>query len=203
MRHAAASRQARRPRRALDGFDPIFTNPYIDARLADFCAGENFTAALWIGETIGNMSGGSTLTRWKRKSVAVGTRPPHRELDRVGHCPRYQLCALLVLGIYLALNVAFLRVVSIQEMAGDPFVAASVATRRFGSTGDTVVRVLTVVSLLATVNAVVLMASRVPFAMSRVGLMPSFLQRVNRGGTPAPALFAGTAGAGLHYLEQA
>lgn len=99
---------------------------------------------------------------------------------------------LLVLSIYLALNIAFLRVVPIEEMAGDPFVAASVATRLFGSTGDTVLRILTIVSLLASVNALQLIASRIPFAMSRDGLLPSILQRVHPGGTPVPALLAGT-----------
>ena len=99
---------------------------------------------------------------------------------------------LLVLAIYLALNAAFLRVVPIEEMAGDPFVAATVAARLFGPAGDTVVRVLTVVSLLAAVNALQLMASRVPYAMSRVGLLPPVLSSVNAGGTPLPALAAGT-----------
>jgi APA family basic amino acid/polyamine antiporter len=36
------------------------------------------------------------------------------------------------------------------------------------------------------------MASRVPFAMSRDRLLPAFLQRVNSGGTPVPALVAST-----------
>lgn len=38
----------------------------------------------------------------------------------------------VVIAIYLALNVAFLRIVPIAEMAGDPFVAATVARRLFG-----------------------------------------------------------------------
>jgi APA family basic amino acid/polyamine antiporter len=99
---------------------------------------------------------------------------------------------LLVMGIYLALNFAFLRVIPIEQMAGDPFVAASVAERLFGPAGDTVVRVLTVVSLLAAANALQLMASRVPYAMSRERLLPALLQRVNPGGTPVPALVVST-----------
>lgn len=98
---------------------------------------------------------------------------------------------LLVLAIYLALNAAFLRVLSIDEMAGDPFVAATAATRLFGPAGDTVLRILMIISLLASVNALQLMASRVPFAMSRDGLLPAFLRKVNPGGTPVPALFSG------------
>jgi APA family basic amino acid/polyamine antiporter len=99
---------------------------------------------------------------------------------------------LLVLVIYLSLNAAFLRVVPIQDMAGDPFVAATAATRLFGPTGDTVIRVVMLLSLIASVNALQLMASRVPFAMSRDQLMPAILHRVNRGGTPVPALVAST-----------
>jgi len=50
-----------------------------------------------------------------------------------------------------------------------------------------------VLSLVASVNALVLMASRVPFAMSRDRLLPAILQRVNAGGTPVPALWASIA----------
>lgn len=99
---------------------------------------------------------------------------------------------LLVLGIYLALNLAFLQAVPIGEMAGDPFVAATVAERLFGPTGDTVLRLLMLVSLIAAVSASQLMASRIPFAMSRDRLFPALFGRVNAGGTPLPALLAGT-----------
>jgi APA family basic amino acid/polyamine antiporter len=99
---------------------------------------------------------------------------------------------LVVLVIYLMLNLAFLRVVPIGEMAGDPFVAATAASRLFGPMGDTVLRVLMIVSLVAAVNALQLIGSRVPYAMSRDGLMPKALRRVNPGGTPVTAMVAGT-----------
>lgn len=100
---------------------------------------------------------------------------------------------LLVMVIYLLLNAAFLRVIPIREMAGDPFVAASAAVRLFGPRGDTVLRLVMLVSLIATVNALQLMASRVPYAMSRAKLFPKMFQRVNAGGTPVPAHFASAA----------
>ena len=99
---------------------------------------------------------------------------------------------LLVLVIYLLLNAAFLRAVPIHDMAGDPFVAATAAARLFGPAGDTVIRLVMLVSLLAAVNAMQLMATRVPFAMSRDRLLPDLLNRVNEGGTPVPALVAST-----------
>jgi APA family basic amino acid/polyamine antiporter len=99
---------------------------------------------------------------------------------------------LIVLAIYLSLNAAFLRVVPIHEMAGDPFVAATAASRLFGPAGDVVIRAVMLLSLIASINALQLMASRVPFAMSRDRLLPIVFQRVNHGGTPVPALVAST-----------
>jgi APA family basic amino acid/polyamine antiporter len=95
---------------------------------------------------------------------------------------------LLVLLIYLSINIAFLRVVPIERMAGDPFVAGTAAVAVFGPRGDTIIRVLMIVSMLSAVNALQLMASRIPVAMSRDGLAPG-ASGVNRGGTPSPALF--------------
>ncbi len=97
---------------------------------------------------------------------------------------------LLVMAIYLSLNVAFLMVVPVDEMAGDPFVAATVATRLFGPSGDDVIRILMLISLVAAVNSLVLMASRVPYAMAREKLLPRGLTAVNHGGTPTTALAA-------------
>jgi len=100
---------------------------------------------------------------------------------------------LLLLLIYLSINVAFLRTVPIERMAGDPFVAGTAAAAVFGPRGDTIIRVLMIVSMLAAMNAYHLMASRVPVAMARDHLLPRAAARVNRGGTPVPALFLGTA----------
>lgn len=100
---------------------------------------------------------------------------------------------LLVIGLYLLLNIAFLAVVPIDRMAGDPFVAATAATAVFGPNGDTVIRVLMIVSMLAAVNANVMMGSRVPVAMSRDGLLPERVTHVNARGTPTPSLFLGSA----------
>ena len=114
-------------------------------------------------------------------------RDPGRDI------PRSMIAGvLLVLGIYLALNLAFLQAVPIAELAGDPFVAATVAERLFGPAGDSVLRVLMLISLIAAISAVQLMASRIPFAMSRDRLAPALFGRVNAGGTPLPALLAGT-----------
>ncbi|HYO46728.1 MAG TPA: APC family permease [Gemmatimonadota bacterium] len=99
---------------------------------------------------------------------------------------------LLVMALYLALNLAFLHAIPIARMAGDPFVAATAAASVFGPRGDTIIRIIMIVSMIAAVNANQLIASRVPLAMARDRLLPSAATRVNEGGTPTTALLLGT-----------
>ena len=63
------------------------------------------------------------------------------------------------------------------------------ANEVFGKHGDTVFRSLTILSMLSALNAYHLMASRVLFAMSRDGLFTTRGAAVNKGSTPAFALF--------------
>ena len=94
---------------------------------------------------------------------------------------------LVVIAIYLLVNVAFVRVVGVSAMAGDPFVAATMGERLFGASGDLIIRLVVLVSLLSGLNSNVMMAPRIPMAMSRDGLMPHAMDIVNQGGTPVVA----------------
>jgi APA family basic amino acid/polyamine antiporter len=97
------------------------------------------------------------------------------------------LGVLLVILIYVLVNVAFVRVLGISRMAGDPFVAASAGKMLFGDRGDLVIRLLVLISILSGMNACALMAPRVMLAMSRDRLLPAALETVNPGGTPTVA----------------
>ena len=100
---------------------------------------------------------------------------------------------LLIVSVYLLVNIALLYVLPMSRMAGADFAAGAAATAVFGSRGDTVFRLITIVAMLSAVNAFHLMASRVLFAMSRDGLAPARVATVNAGGTPAVALLLSTA----------
>lgn len=106
---------------------------------------------------------------------------------------------LLVIAIYLALNFAFLYLLGAARMAGDPSVPGSACAALFGPRGSELIHVVMILSLLSSVNALLLCSSRVPVAMSRDGLAPALLSSVNSGGTPAPALF-GSAFVALAFL---
>jgi len=108
--------------------------------------------------------------------------------------PRSMIGGVLsVIAIYLLVNLALLYVLPVGQIAGKDFAAGFAAQVLFGSRGDTVFRVLTIVSMLSAINACQLMATRVLFAMSRDGLLSQHVANVNRGGTPAVALFLSTA----------
>jgi APA family basic amino acid/polyamine antiporter len=107
---------------------------------------------------------------------------------------------LAVIAIYLLVNLAFLHVLPVTRIAGEEFAAGAVAAAIFGPAGDTILRTLTILSMLSAVNADQLMASRVVFAMSRDGLFSRQAARVNAGGTPDVALLLGTAVAVLFIV---
>ena len=94
------------------------------------------------------------------------------------------LGVLLVILIYVLVNLALVRVLGIERMAGDPFVAATAGKALFGERGDLVIRSLVLLSILSGINACLLMAPRVVLAMSRDRLLPAGFETVNRGGTP-------------------
>jgi APA family basic amino acid/polyamine antiporter len=99
---------------------------------------------------------------------------------------------LAVAVIYLLVNIGFLYVLPLSRMAGDSLVAATAAKEMFGPRGDTVIRVLTIVSLVSALNAYQLMTPRVLYRLSTFGFF-SAGRYVNRGGTPAVALWLSTA----------
>jgi APA family basic amino acid/polyamine antiporter len=113
-------------------------------------------------------------------------RDPAREI------PRSIFGGVLAVGLlYVLVNLAFLYVLPLSKMAGDPLVAGSAAREVFGTKGDTVLRSIMIVSLLSAVNAFQLMASRILYRLGALGFLPS-AEYVNRGGTPSVGLLLST-----------
>ena len=106
----------------------------------------------------------------------------------------------LVIAIYLVVNVAFLYVLPVTRLAGEEFAAGAVAGAIFGPSGDTILRSITILAMLSSVNANHLMASRVLFAMSRDGLFVRRAEEVNEGGTPTLALLLSAVAAVLFIV---
>lgn len=106
--------------------------------------------------------------------------------------PRSIFGGVIAVGLlYVLVNLAFLYVLPLSKMAGDPLVAGSAAREVFGTKGDTVLRSIMIISLLSAVNAFQLMASRVLYRLGALGFLPS-AEYVNHGGTPSVGLLLST-----------
>jgi APA family basic amino acid/polyamine antiporter len=99
---------------------------------------------------------------------------------------------LLVIAIYLIVNLAYVHVLPMSQLAGEKFAAGAVAKKIFGVCGDKTIRVLAILSLLSTINAYTLTSPRILYAMSCDELFARRAARVNRGGTPTVALLIST-----------
>ena len=90
--------------------------------------------------------------------------------------PRRNVLLALVLGslavmtVYLLANLAYLRVLTIPEIATSDHVGATAAERALGPAGGTLVSLIIMLSILGTLNGCCLTTPRVYFAQARDGL---------------------------------
>lgn len=153
--------------------------------------------AWWVGMVLALQAVIYTYDGWS--GVVYFSEEVH-EPER--NIPRAMFGSIVsIITIYLLVNLALLYALPFTYFPGNKLVAGTVAQLMFGMRGDTIIRVLIILSLLASINAYHLMATRVVFAMSRDGLFSKNLQRVNEGGTPTVALAFSTAVAVLFLLS--
>lgn len=94
-------------------------------------------------------------------NVAGEVRDPGRLL------PRAIIAGLgLVIAVYIAFNVALLRVLPAGILAASPTPASDVANVIFGRTGATIVALGILVSIFGALNGYILTGARVPYAMA-------------------------------------
>ena len=115
--------------------------------------------------------------------IAEEVVEPERTLPRV-----FLLGIAVVTVLYLLLNAAFLHVLPFDQIAASNLVAGDAAAAIFGAKGGTVMAVLALLVVLASLNGNIFVTPRVLFGLARDGLAPAALARVNAGGTPGPAM---------------
>ncbi|MGO8759807.1 MAG: APC family permease [Terracidiphilus sp.] len=114
--------------------------------------------------------------------------------DPARNLPRSSILGVLACGaIFLLVNAALLHVFPIERLAASQMPAADAATLIFGGSGRNAILLLSLLTVVSTINASLLISPRILFALARDGLMPGWVTRVNSGGTPSGALFVSTA----------
>ena len=115
-------------------------------------------------------------------------RDPRRNL------PRSMIGGVLsVLVIYLLVNVALLSVLPLDDLARSTLPAAAAARAIFGGRGASLITVLSLLSLPPLVNAIMMIGTRILFAMGRDGLLWRRTAAVNERGAPVVATLVTTA----------
>ena len=97
-----------------------------------------------------------------------------------------------VIVVYLLVNVALLSVLPIGDLARSTLPAADAAQILLGGRGRQIITILSIVSLPPMLNAILMIATRILFAMGRDGLLWRRAASVTARGTPAAAMLATT-----------
>jgi APA family basic amino acid/polyamine antiporter len=95
-----------------------------------------------------------------------------------------------VIVIYVLVNVALLAVLPIPDLARSTLPAADAAARLVGARGGAILTVLSIVSLVPLLNAILMIGTRILFGLGRDGLFWSKASEVGASGTPTVATLA-------------
>jgi APA family basic amino acid/polyamine antiporter len=110
---------------------------------------------------------------------------------------------VLVTILYLSMNIMYLNVLSIQEIAHAPDqrVALAAAMKIFGSAGTTIIAVMIMISTFGCNNGLILSGARVYYTMAQDGMFLKAAQQLNKKGVPAKALWMQAVWASLLCLS--
>ena len=135
----------------------VYTNFYIPANVSHNLIavfGLALAGAFWAYDGWNNVT-----------FVAGEIKQPQRNVPRA-----LLLGTLIVMGVYVLINVAFLYVLPVDVMAKSPLVAASAAQVIFGPSGAAIISIAVIISTFGALNGSILSTARVQFAMSRDNL---------------------------------
>ena len=98
-----------------------------------------------------------------------------------------------VIVIYLLINVALLSLLPLGDLARSTLPAADAAGILAGPGGHLIITILSLVSLPPMLNAIIMIGTRILFAMGRDGLFWRKTATIGAGGTPTMATLVTTA----------
>jgi amino acid transporter len=118
-------------------------------------------------------------------AIAGEVRDPQRNLPKI-----YLLGTTGLLALYVLVNLAYLHILSLDEMRASTTVASDVMQRIVGPTGATIVVLFVLISTLGSTHASIMTGARVTFAQAQDGLLFRTLGKIDaKHQTPGIALF--------------
>lgn len=118
-------------------------------------------------------------------AIAGEMKDPARDLPRaiVGG-------VAIIMAVYLAINIAYLRVIPASELMQLESPAAAVATKLFGEAGGTLIKVGIIISVIGAGNGFLMAGSRVAYQLAEERTLPASerLSSLNEHHVPAYAV---------------
>jgi amino acid transporter len=157
------------PGGAIENFAPVAREKSFFAAIAPV-----MTAILW------------TFDGWSDVGAVAGeVKAPQRTLPKV-----YLIGTLAAVGLYVAINAAYMYVLPVNAIAASNSVAGDLMTTLLGPVGGVILTVMVLTSTLGSTHASIITGARVTFAQAQDGLLFRFLGRVHtRHQTPHVALW--------------
>jgi APA family basic amino acid/polyamine antiporter len=113
--------------------------------------------------------------------------------DPARNLPRAMIGGVVaVIAIYLLVNIALLAILPTPTLATSALPAGDAAQAIVGPRGGQIITILCIISLVPLLNAIMMIGTRIMFAMGRDGLLWSRTAEVNTGGTPGIATIGTT-----------
>src|SRR5688572_18978358 len=129
---------------------------------------------------------GLALTLWAFQGFESASVTAHEARDARRNVPRATLIGIAIATVlYVASTTAVMGLLPRDMLASSKAPFADAAGALWGSHARTLVAVGAVVSCFGALNGWILVAGRLPLAIARDGLFPSFFARVTGRGTPA------------------
>jgi basic amino acid/polyamine antiporter, APA family len=114
--------------------------------------------------------------------------------DPQANIPRSMIGGVVaVVAVYLLVNIALVRVLPLDQLAKSTLPAADAAQVLVGSSGHVIITILSLISLPPMLNAIMMIGTRILFAMGRDRLFWQRTALVGESGTPTVATLVTTA----------
>lgn len=84
---------------------------------------------------------------------------------------------IIIITLYLSLNFVYTRVIGFEQLKTADSIAAILVKHLFGPVGESILRILMFISVLAYINVVVMSNPRVMYAMSDEGILPAVFSK--------------------------
>jgi APA family basic amino acid/polyamine antiporter len=152
-------------------FEPVLPNPEFFGLIGPLAIA--MVAVLW------------SYDGWVEITYVAGeVKDPQRILPR-----SLFISTALVILLYILVNLSYMYLVPIGEIAHSSLVASEGATRIFGTTGASIISIVVIISTFGTNNGFIFASPRIYYAMAKEGLFFQWLAHVNpRFSTPIPSL---------------